>query len=110
MQFLGLCIIDRDDEASTAFKRNAHDDEPTLLNSLHWSVAGPRFHGRHEWSPFLDLPPLSRMERKPLNLATLSFIFRRVDWCQITVESSRSRRPTSTSAARAPDRRWMRRR
>src|SRR5690554_886824 len=67
VQFLGLGIVHRDDQASTALKRNAHNNEPTLLDCLHWSVAGPRFHGRHEWSPFVDVSLLSRMRAVPIN-------------------------------------------
>jgi len=47
VQFLGLRIVDGDDQTSPTFERYPHDDEPSLLHSLHRPVPGPRLHGRH---------------------------------------------------------------
>lgn len=57
MEFLGLGIVDRDDQAASSFERNPHDDESTLLNSLHRPVTGPRLHGCHQMSPFVQYMP-----------------------------------------------------
>ncbi len=58
VQFAGLSVIDRDNEAATAFQRHAHDDQSAFFNSLHWSVSGPRLHGCHVKSPFIGTRPI----------------------------------------------------
>ena len=61
VQLFGFVIVDRNHEAPSTFERNAHDDEPTLLNGLHWYVAGPRLHGCHQIVPFRGmLTPIIR--------------------------------------------------
>lgn len=47
VQLFRFGIIHRDDESAPTFERYAHNDEPTLLNSLHWAVSGPWFHRCH---------------------------------------------------------------
>src|SRR5690606_21565814 len=62
VQLLGLVVVDRHHQTAAALERNAHDDEATLLYSLHRAVTGPRLHGCHELSPFDGCSPLlSRM-------------------------------------------------
>src|SRR4051812_25911099 len=52
------CLIRRqlDDQTATAFKRDAHDDAPTLLGDFERTIARTRLHGRHLRSPFVLSP------------------------------------------------------
>src|SRR5690606_443553 len=104
VEFLGLVVVHRHHEAASALEPNAHDDEATLLYSLHRSVTGPRLHGCHELSPFDGCsPPLSRTRLTPANRAPTAATSRPEDG------SSRGT-PTRTDRPRraAPDHRAAR--
>ena len=43
----GLSVIHRDDEASPTLERNLHNNQTTLADSFHRSIAGTRLHRCH---------------------------------------------------------------
>jgi len=67
MELFCFSVVDRHYEPATTLERYTNDDEATFFHSLHWAVAGPRFHGCHVKSPFIGTYPLLTMNRHAKN-------------------------------------------